>query len=150
MGYCKLECPDGEAKCCIYCTKQDSCQHQCDMMERYEYAEDCKEYVKEDEPWLHSCQGLRLEESYSEWLVLYVQRSCTTSTTQTIRKENGMLTRNKKLKDYGIPADDIEKLNTMLKDFPAEYEYLLTNDEDLEWNRAIDCAVKIVEGGGVK
>ena len=37
-----------------------------------------------------------------------------------------MLTRNKKLKDYGIPADDIEKLNTMLKDFPAEYEYLLS------------------------
>ena len=33
-----------------------------------------------------------------------------------------MLTRNKKLKDYGIPAEDIEKLNTMLKDFPAEYE----------------------------
>ena len=37
-----------------------------------------------------------------------------------------MLTRNKKLEDYGIPADDIEKLNTMLKDFPAEYGYLLT------------------------
>lgn len=34
-----------------------------------------------------------------------------------------MLTRNKKLKDYGIPAEDIEKLNTMLKDFPAEYGY---------------------------
>ena len=33
-----------------------------------------------------------------------------------------MLTRNKKLKDYGIPAEDIEKLNTMLKDFPAEYD----------------------------
>ena len=31
-----------------------------------------------------------------------------------------MLTRNKKLKDYGIPAEDIEKLNTMLKDFPAD------------------------------
>ena len=46
--------------------------------------------------------------------------------TQTNRKENGMLTRNKKLKDYGIPAEDIEKLNTMLKDFPAEYEYLLS------------------------
>ena len=38
-----------------------------------------------------------------------------------------MLTRNKKLKEYGIPAEDIEKLNTMLKDFPAEYEYLLTS-----------------------
>lgn len=37
-----------------------------------------------------------------------------------------MLTRNKKLKDYGIPAEDIEKLNTMLKDFPAEYGSLLS------------------------
>lgn len=37
-----------------------------------------------------------------------------------------MLTRNKKLKDYGIPAEDIEKMNTMLKDFPAEYGYLLS------------------------
>ena len=47
MGYCKLECPDGEAKCCIYCTKQDSCQCRCDDMDSYEYAEECKEYVKE-------------------------------------------------------------------------------------------------------
>lgn len=44
-----------------------------------------------------------------------------------IERNNGMLTRNKKLKDYGIPAEDIEKLNTMLKDFPAEYGYLLTS-----------------------
>ena len=21
MGYCKLECPDGETKCCVYCQK---------------------------------------------------------------------------------------------------------------------------------
>lgn len=38
-----------------------------------------------------------------------------------------MLTRNKYLKDYGIPAEDIEKLNNMLRDFPAEYEYLLSS-----------------------
>lgn len=49
MGYCKLECSDGEAKCCIYCTKQDSCQRRCDDMDSYEYAEECKEYVKEEE-----------------------------------------------------------------------------------------------------
>lgn len=66
-------------------------------------------------------------ELYLEWLVLYVWRSCTTNTIQTNRKENGILTRNKKLKDYGIPAEDIEKLNTMLKDFPAEYGYLLSS-----------------------
>ena len=66
-------------------------------------------------------------ELYSEQPGLYALQSCTTSITQTIRKENGMLTRNKKLKDYGIPAEDIEKLNTMLKDFPAEYGYLLSS-----------------------
>ncbi len=66
-------------------------------------------------------------ELYLEWLVLYVWRSCTTNTIQTNRKENGILTRNKKLKDYGIPEEDIEKLNTMLKDFPAEYGYLLSS-----------------------
>lgn len=44
-----------------------------------------------------------------------------------VERSNGMLTRNKKLKDYGIPAEDIEKLNTMLKDFPAEYGYLLSS-----------------------
>lgn len=43
---------------------------------------------------------------HGEWLC---SPYCTTSTTQTNRKENGMLTRNKKLKDYGIPAEDIEK-----------------------------------------
>lgn len=26
MGYCNLDCPDGETECCICCTKQDSCQ----------------------------------------------------------------------------------------------------------------------------
>lgn len=36
-----------------------------------------------------------------------------------------MLTRNKKLKDYGIPAEDIEKLNTMMKGFQTEYGYML-------------------------
>lgn len=27
---------------------------------------------------------------------------------------------------------------------------IVSNDEDLEWNRAIDCAIKIVKGGGVE
>lgn len=27
---------------------------------------------------------------------------------------------------------------------------IVSNDEDLEWNRAIDCAVKIVKEGGVE
>lgn len=50
MGYCKLECPDGETQCCICCEKQDGCDNQCDMMDSYEYAEDCEDYVEEDEP----------------------------------------------------------------------------------------------------
>ena len=36
-----------------------------------------------------------------------------------------MLTRHKHLKDYGIPADDVEKLNNMLNDFPEEYTDVL-------------------------
>ena len=44
MGYCKLDCPDDETECCICCTKQDSCQCRCD-----EYAEECEDYVKEEE-----------------------------------------------------------------------------------------------------
>lgn len=27
---------------------------------------------------------------------------------------------------------------------------IVSNDEDLEWNRAMDCAVKIVKGGGAE
>lgn len=50
MGRCKLYCPNGETECCIYCEKQDACQCQCDMMDNYEYAEDCEDYVEEDEP----------------------------------------------------------------------------------------------------
>ena len=31
MGYCKLECPDGETQCCICCEKQDGCDNRCDI-----------------------------------------------------------------------------------------------------------------------
>lgn len=51
MGYCKLECPDNETECCICCTKQDSCQCRCDDMDSYEYAEECEDYVEEEESW---------------------------------------------------------------------------------------------------
>lgn len=45
MGYCKLECPNGETERCICCTKQDSsCQCRCDDMDSYEYAEECEDY----------------------------------------------------------------------------------------------------------
>ena len=45
MGRCKLDCPNGETECCICCEKQGGC----DMMDSYEYAEECKEYIKEGE-----------------------------------------------------------------------------------------------------
>lgn len=45
MGKCKLECPDGETQCCICCDKQGGCDNRCDMMDSYEYAEDCEDYI---------------------------------------------------------------------------------------------------------
>lgn len=42
MGYCKLECPDGETEYCICCEKLGGCDNRCDMMDSYEYAEDCE------------------------------------------------------------------------------------------------------------
>lgn len=50
MGKCKLTCPDDETECCICREKQDGCDNRCDMMDNYEYAEDCEDYVEEDEP----------------------------------------------------------------------------------------------------
>lgn len=50
MGRCEIECPDGETECCICCGKQYFCQCRCDDMDNYEYAEDCEDYVKEEEP----------------------------------------------------------------------------------------------------
>ena len=49
MGYCKLPCPENEVQCCICCTKQGSCQYKCDDMDSYEYAEECPDYVKQEE-----------------------------------------------------------------------------------------------------
>lgn len=49
MGYCELDCRHGETECCIYCDKQDDCENRCDMMDSYEYAEDCEDYVVEDD-----------------------------------------------------------------------------------------------------
>lgn len=49
MGRCKLNCPDGETECCIYCNKQDSCQYRCDDMYSYQYAEECEEYITDEE-----------------------------------------------------------------------------------------------------
>ena len=44
MGKCELECPDGGTECCICCEKQGGCDNRCDMMDSYEYAEECENY----------------------------------------------------------------------------------------------------------
>ena len=43
-------------------------------------------------------------------------------------------------------AFDAEKVTESLMDRFR----VVSNDEDLEWNRAIDYAIKILEGGGVE
>ena len=43
-------------------------------------------------------------------------------------------------------AFDVEKVVELL----MNRFRIVSNDEDLEWNRAIDYAIKIVKGGGVK
>lgn len=47
MGYCKNECPDGKAECCIHCERQEGCDNRCDMMDSYEYVEECENYETE-------------------------------------------------------------------------------------------------------
>ena len=44
MGYCKIECPNGETSCCIHCERQEGCDDRCDMMDSYEYVEECENY----------------------------------------------------------------------------------------------------------
>lgn len=59
---------------------------------------------------------------------------------------------------YSDDLEILEKIDNQPTAFDAEKvtESLMdrfrvvSNDEDLEWNRAIDYAVKIVEGGGVE
>ena len=43
-------------------------------------------------------------------------------------------------------AFDVEKVVELL----MNRFRIVSNDEDLEWNRAMDYAIKIVKGGGVK
>ena len=52
MGVCRLSClkhPGNEIECCICCEETEFCKDKCDDMDSYEYAEECKEYVKEEE-----------------------------------------------------------------------------------------------------
>ena len=63
-----------------------------------------------------------------------------------------------KIWDIGnsISSDQKEFIDCVNKQLTAVVETLMNrfrvvfNDKDLEWNRAIDYAIKILEGGGVE
>jgi hypothetical protein len=48
MG-CKNYCFYGMKECCLECQIKDKCNIQCEDVASYEYAEECQDYVKEDE-----------------------------------------------------------------------------------------------------
>jgi hypothetical protein len=48
MG-CKNYCLYGQNACCLECPDHVDCQMQCDALDEYEFAEDCPDYVKEEE-----------------------------------------------------------------------------------------------------
>lgn len=50
MG-CRIECVVDKKNtcCCMQCEKYEECTILCDDLDRYEYMEECPDYVKEDE-----------------------------------------------------------------------------------------------------
>lgn len=50
MG-CKRKCFVNENihKCCMECKRYSECRAVCDELDRYEFTEDCPDYVKENE-----------------------------------------------------------------------------------------------------
>lgn len=50
MG-CRGKCAINESNhmCCLECLDHVDCPMQCDALDKYEFAEDCPDYVKENE-----------------------------------------------------------------------------------------------------
>ncbi len=50
MG-CRIECvvDKNNTCCCLECEKYEECITLCDALDEYEFAEDCPDYVKEEE-----------------------------------------------------------------------------------------------------
>lgn len=50
MGKCRVECvvDSKHDKYCLECEEYESCTVVCDNLDRYEYAEECSYYEKED------------------------------------------------------------------------------------------------------
>lgn len=49
MGRCNKASLCEETYCCICCPQNGTCNIQCDYMDSYEYAAECKEYKETDE-----------------------------------------------------------------------------------------------------
>lgn len=50
MG-CRIKCVENEDnhKCCLECPDFDDCPVQCELLDEYEFVENCPDYVKEEE-----------------------------------------------------------------------------------------------------
>lgn len=47
-GKCRLSCSEGMDYCCICCPKKEECTTPCGDLDRYEYTENCPDYVKKE------------------------------------------------------------------------------------------------------
>ena len=45
---CKRNCPYGYYNCCINCIKLKECNHICEDIGKYEYTENCPDYIQEE------------------------------------------------------------------------------------------------------
>lgn len=47
IGKCAIN--ENNHMCCLECQDYEKCPMRCDALDEYEFAEDCPDYVKEDE-----------------------------------------------------------------------------------------------------
>ena len=50
-SWCRIKCVENEDnhKCCLECPYFDDCPVQCELLDEYEFVENCPDYVKEEE-----------------------------------------------------------------------------------------------------
>ena len=149
MGYCKLECPDGETECCICCTKQDSCQHRCDEMDSYEYAEECQDYENRRNNYMYDWEDQKFYESSQYPNEIEALQSAIRS---SIRKEvleemNQLQEENKKLqgikenfesvrRDYERKKSECDRIiaNAEYKARTARFSELMEDHKVIRWS----------------
>lgn len=141
MGYCKIECPDGKAECCIHCERQEGCDNRCDMMDSYEYAEECEDIrlVDADKLILH-LNDYALQESPSN-VESVEDRKISRAVCQAIKECVRAV-------DERPTAFDTDKVISELKrDKFVESECILS-DIHQGYNAGLNRAIEIVKGGG--